>query len=423
MKVLHISTSDGGGGAARAAYRLHSALCRAGVASVMRTADKTTDDPTVLGPVNSIERLAFQLKLRVSQRLNRLQRSPNRIFHSVDWFPSRLDRFINASDADVVHLHWVHHNFLSIEAIGRIRKPVVWTLHDSWGFCGAEHHPHGLDDTRHREGYERSNRDLMHGCLDLDRWCWQRKKRAWLKPMHVVCPSRWLADCAQRSALMREWPVATVPNVVPIDVYRPLPRSTARDLFRLPQGVPLILFGSIGGVQDPNKGWDLLVSALQAARPLVPEAQAVVLGRADRRTAGQLPLPVHFIGHLHDDQAIAMLYSAADLVVVPSRIENLPQAATEAQSCGVPVVAFRAGGMPEAVEHGVTGFLADPYDPKDLARGVEWVLQDEDRYRGLCLKARAVAAAKWAAGIVVQSYREIYDRICRASNVGSTERP
>jgi glycosyltransferase involved in cell wall biosynthesis len=419
VKVLHISTSDGGGGAARAAYRLHSALCRGGIASVMRTADKTTDDPTVLGPVNSIERLAFQLKLRVTQRLNRLQRSPNRIFHSVDWFPSRLDRFINASDADVVHLHWVHHNFLSIEAIGRIRKPVVWTLHDSWAFCGAEHHPHGPDDRRHQDGYQRTNRDPMHGRFDLDRWCWQRKKRAWVRPLHIVCPSRWLADCVQRSALMREWPVTTVPNVVPIDIYRPLPRATARDLFRLPQDVPLILFGAIGGTQDPNKGWDLLVTALQAVRPLVPATQAVVVGRADRRAAGQLPLPVHFVGHLHDDQALAMLYSAADLVVVPSRIENLPQAATEAHSCGVPVVAFRVGGIPDVVEHGVTGFLASPFDPLDLARGIEWVVKDRDRYDEMCLRARA-AAAKWAEDIVLGSYRQIYENACASLNGGPT---
>jgi glycosyltransferase involved in cell wall biosynthesis len=389
----------------------------------MRTADKTTDDPSVLGPVDAAERLGFQLKLRLAQRLNRLQRSPNRIFHSVDWFPSRLDRFINAADADVVHLHWIHHNFLSIEAIGRIRKPIVWTLHDSWAFCGAEHHPHGLDDTRNREGYGRSNRPATHGRFDLDRWCWQRKKRAWTRPMHVVCPSRWLAECARSSALMREWPVSTVPNVVPIDVYRPLPRSTARDLFRLPQDVPLLLFGAVGGTQDPNKGWDLLVAALQAARPLIPSAQAVVFGRADRNAAGQLPLPVHFVGHLHDDQALALLYSAGDLVVVPSRIENLPQAATEAQSCGVPVVAFRAGGMPEAVEHCVTGFLATPYDPLDLARGIEWVLQDKNRYCHLSLKARAAAAAKWSEGVVARSYGDIYDLAIRMRDLWPTSHP
>jgi len=415
LKILHISTSDGGGGAARAAYRLHSALCRAGIGSVMRTADKTTDDPTVLGPDGRMERLSFQLKLRASQRLNRLQRSPNKIFHSADWFSSRLDRFINASDADVVHLHWIHHNFLSIEAIGRIRKSVVWTLHDSWAFCGAEHHPHGLDDRRPFDGYRRSNRHPLHGRLDLDRWCWQRKKRAWLKPMHIVCPSRWLTACVQRSALMREWPVATIPNVVPIDVYRPLSRSTARDLFRLPQDVPLILFGSIGGTQDPNKGWDLLVTALQAARSLVPAAQAVVLGRADRRVVDELPLPIHFIGHLHDDQALAMLYSAADLVVVPSRIENLPQAATEAHSCGVPVVAFRVGGIPDVVEHGVTGFLANPYDPLDLARGIEWVLQDRDRNSEIGRRARA-AAAKWGEEEIVRSYRRMYENVADAPN-------
>jgi glycosyltransferase involved in cell wall biosynthesis len=120
---------------------------------------------------------------------------------------------------------------------------------------------------------------------------------------------------------------------------------------------------------------------------------------------------------MHDDQALSLLYSAADVVVVPSRIENLPQAATEAQSCGVPVVGFRVGGLPEVVDHGITGFLATPYDATELAHGIGWTLRAHANYPDLSVKCRA-AAAKWAEDVVVRSYCEIYDRAVRAWNFG-----
>jgi glycosyltransferase involved in cell wall biosynthesis len=247
--------------------------------------------------------------------------------------------------------------------------------------------------------------------LDVDRMIWRLKTHYWRKAVHLVAPSRWIAEQAAKSALAHRWPITVVPNVVPVDVYRSWPKRLARELHNLPPDNPLILFGAIGGTSNPNKGWDLLASALNEVSNVLPNCAAVVFGQAAPVDAPSMPMPVYYIGKLHDDVSIATLYSAADAVVVPSRIENLPQIATEALSCGVPVVGFRTSGLPDVVQHLTTGYLARPYEASDLARGIAWLLTLGDEQRKSMSEAgRAFAMAHWAPGEVAHQYEGVYRR-------------
>jgi glycosyltransferase involved in cell wall biosynthesis len=335
------------------------------------------------------------------------------VLHSPSWLPCRLDRELNSSAADLLHLHWVQGEMLSIEAIGRLRKPLVWTLHDCWAFSGSEHYPNGPDDHRYQQGYHRHNRPPGHGGLDLDRWCWQRKRRHWRRPIQLVCPSRWLARCVQRSALLADWPVQVIPYPLPMHIYRPWPQVLARKLFGLPEEGPLLLFGALGGSRDPRKGWDLLEAALLQLAPTLPGLQAVVFGQSQPLDPPRLGLPIHYVGTLHDDQSLALLYSAADVMVVPSRMDNLPQTAIEAQSCGVPVVGFNATGLPDVVEHQQTGYLAAPYDSAALAHGIQWVLAQEERRRRLGAMARVRAEQLWRPAVIAQHYVDLYQVVAQ----------
>ncbi|WP_087068399.1 glycosyltransferase [Cyanobium sp. NIES-981] len=345
-----------------------------------------------------------------------LQHTANPVLHSPAWLPCRLDRELNAFDADLLHLHWVQGEMLSIEAIGRLHKPLVWTLHDGWAFCGSEHYPDGAEDRRYQQGYHRGNRPPNHHGLDLDRWCWQRKRRHWKRPMQLVCPSRWLASCVERSALLRDWPVRVIPHPLPTDLYRPWPQALARQLFALPAEAPLLLFGAIGGSRDPRKGWDLLAPALQQLAHTQPSLQVVVFGQSEPADPPRLGLPIHYVGALHDNQALALLYSSADVMVVPSRMEALGQTASEAQACGVPVVAFNATGLPDVVEHLRTGYLAAPFDPTDLAAGIRWVLEDDERRSKLGAMARSRAAQLWQPAGIARQYLEVYEQARDAWN-------
>lgn len=407
MKVLNLNYSDVKGGAARAAYRIHHALRGAGIESQMLVSRALAGDWTVQGPKSKLGKAVALLRPQFATPLRGLLRTGNPIMHSPAVVPSNWAQMLNQSDADVVHLHWVQEEMLSIADISRITKPLVWTLHDMWAFCGAEHY---TQDFRWLDGYLRSNRpDHEHG-FDLNRFTWRIKLRLWRRPIHIVTPSLWLADCVRQSALMRNWPVFVVPNCLDTERWQPMPQRLARDLLGLPADVPLVMFGALGGASDPRKGFDLLEEALRRLRSHRSDLQLVVFGQMAPRQPHNLGFPLHYTGQLNDDLSLRALYSAADLFVVASRQDNLPNTGVESHACGTPVVAFDTGGLPSIVEHQRTGYLAQPFDPLDLATGIAWVLEDTQRLRSLGHSARQRASQLWNPSRVAGLYKEVYQQ-------------
>ena len=408
MRIIQLNYSDINGGAARAAYRIHQALRAAGVDSTMAVNVASAGDWTVQGPSSGFARAWAPIRTRFASPLRGLLRTKNRTPHSPAIISSRWPERINASDADVVHLHWVQGEMLSIADIARIRKPIVWTLHDMWAFCGAEHY---TTDHRWRDGYCRENRPAYESGLDLNRFIWQRKRSHWQRPIHIVTPSQWLADCVQQSALMHDWPLSVVPNCLDTARWQPINQQLARQLLGLPIDVPTLLFGALGGGEDPRKGFDLLLQALGQLRCQRSDLQLLVFGQLAPREPPELGFPIHYTGRLHDDLSLRALYSAADLMVVPSRQEAFGQTASEAHACGTPVVAFRTGGLPDIVEHKRTGYLAQPFDTQDLAAGISWVLEDPQRRIGLGHAARQRAEQLWNPARVAGMYAEVYGSV------------
>lgn len=369
--VLQINHSDVSGGAARAAYRIHHALRDYGVDSRMRVSNAMAGDWTVEGPKSKFAKALTKIRSPLAGLLTKTLQTGNPIVHSPAIMPSRWSERLNASDADVIHLHWVNGEMMSIADIGAIKKPVVWTLHDMWAFCGAEHY---TEDHRWRTGYTASNRPAYESGFDLNRWTSARKRKHWKRPMHIVTPSRWLAACARESELMHDWPITVIPNAIDTDVWQPVDKVLARQLLQLPPDVPLLLFGAMGGAQDPRKGFDLLQAALNHLRGQMSGLELVVFGQLTPKAPVDMGFPVHYTGHLHDDMSLRLLYSAADALVIPSRQDNLPNTGVEAHACGTPVVAFDTCGLPDIVEHEKTGYLAKAFDAEELANGLQWVL-------------------------------------------------
>lgn len=410
MKVAQVNFWDNFGGAARAAYRIHHALRRHGVDSRMYVSSAGAGDWTVQTPDGRWLNLMSKFRQPLAGLLTKALRTENRILHSPAILPSRWPQRLNQSGADVIHLHWVAAEMMSIADIGRLRGSVVWTLHDMWGFCGAEHL---TEEFRWRDGYTRHNRPTYESGFDLNRWTWLRKLKHWRRPMHIVVPSRWLAECARKSVIMRNWPVSVVPNPIDTETWRPIDKELARKILCLPVESPLLLFGAVGGTGDPNKGFDLLKSALDHLRHEMPGLELVIFGQLAPKEPPNLGFPIHYMGHLGDDASLCLLYSAADALVVPSRQESFSLCSAEAHACGTPVVAFDVCGLLDIVQHGKTGYLAKHFDTQDLAHGIQWVLNDAERHTMLSTQSREAAVARFSFPVVAEQYLRVYKEAVR----------
>ncbi len=408
MNIWHLSESDLLGGAARAAYRIHRALRAAGVDSRMHVMRARSGDPSVRGATTKLEKLVHLGRTEFEPLLMRLMQTANPVQHSAAVLPSHWPDRIARSDATLVHLHWMGSMMLSVADIARVRRPLIWTLHDMWAFCGAEHY---ATDERWQTGYTAGNRPAGETGLDLNRWTWNRKRHHWTRPIQIVTPSGWLADCVRQSALMADWPVEVVPNALDTETWSPINPQTARHLLGLPPTGPLLLFGAYDGAVDPRKGFDLLAEAFARLRGRVPDLRLMVIGQTEPEAASDLGYPIHYCGQLNDDLSLRVIYSAADAMLIPSRQDNLPNSGVESLACGTPVIAFDIGGLPDIVAHKQTGWLARPFDTEDLAQGIRWVLGDNERQTRLRVQSRAKAVSRFSSPVVTGQYRAIYERM------------
>lgn len=409
-KVLHVSDSDGGGGAARAAFRVHRAQRsiehQVGISSHMLVRKKTTSDASVT-PVarqrsDTAKNQVFQAVARAERRLFS---SENRIIHSTARNPTSALNQIVEFEPDAVVLHWLGDSGLSIEQIGQLLRsaiPVYWILHDAWAFSGAEHYPHCERDRRFVEGYRSSNRPAWESGPDVNRRTWERKRRHWTQPIQIIAPSHWMAGLVGASALMGNWPVEVVPYPMDLAWWGGLKRDAVRDELGIARDERIIVYGAIGGEKDPRKGADLLRQALSLLSKTLPEevrrTLTVLTFGGPEGTENVSDLTIRSVGRLNDE-GLRQFYTAADVVVVPSRMDNLPQIAVEAIACSAPVVGFRIGGMPDIVVDGVSGRLVEPFSAEALANAIYWVLTNDHRRSELSEGAR-LSAARWSQDAV-----------------------
>ena len=413
MKVLYLSTSDIKGGAARGAYRLHRGFLSNGVESELIVNTKYSGDETVIGPRTTTVKVVSMLRSYAAKQLMKLQRTSNRYPHSINLLPSGLVPYINGSDADVVVLHWVGNEMISIREIGRIDKKTVWRLADQWAFSGAEHYVLPGHDNRYIEGYCATNRPEEDGGIDIDKWTWSRKKKHLLrKPMTIVAGSRWLGDCAKASYLFRDKRVEVIPSGLDTSVYKPIDRGIAREILNLPVEDKLVLFGSLSATSDVRKGFHLLLPALDYLRERIGDrVSAVVIGATEPRTASECKMPFHYLSTLQDDWSLALAYSAVDLFVLPTMQDNLPYTVIEAMACGTPCVSFAVGGLPEMIEQGKTGYLATPFDCDELAQGMQAILDDEEIRAAMGENCRQKALWEYDINVQVRRYMSLFEEL------------
>lgn len=407
MRILHLSTYDSGGGAAKAAYRLHHALLNAGEDSLMLVQRKRTQEAEIHRIPQGFPRLAMML----SQRLEVWQQAgQNQDFLDLAWWPNGLSQHINALKPDIVNLHWVSRGFLPIPALAYINVPLVWTLHDMAAFTGGCHYSAGC------KRYEQScgNCPLLQNPHenDLSRQTWERKSSWRGLKIQLVSPSHWLADCARNSSLFAQQTIQVIHNGINLNVFKPQ-ESKLREKLGIPADKHLILFGAFKSTEDKRKGIDYLLEALPKLSH--QNAACIIFGADAPANPPALGLPLYYTGFIENEQAMAKLYAAADVFIAPSLEDNLPNTVVESLSCGTPVVAFNATGMPSMIEHQHNGYLAKPYDADDLAAGISWLLGDSERLANVSANARETALAKFDEQQMAANYQQLYRLI--AANI------
>lgn len=406
MKPLLVSTFDLEGGAARAAHRLHEALVRSGIPSHLLVQMQTGDTERVIGPSGRRQRAWARLRPVLDGSIVGLYPDRTASMFSPAWLPG--GGRISDIDHDVLNLHWVTAGFLPIEAVRRQVRPIVWTLHDMWPFTGGCHYSGDCDHylrscgTCPELGSKRP--------ADLSRLVWKRKSRSWDSlEITVVSPTNWLAEAARRSSLFEGSQVHVIPNGVDTRRFHPLPKSVAREALGLAQDKTLVAFGALD-LSEQRKGGALLLEAVRELPNRLPpgSVELVVFGSSHPRGQDESRIPTRYVGRLADDVALALLYSAVDLVVVPSLYEAQSLVAIEAMACATPCVAFRVEGLSEVIDHGDNGLLANPFDTADLADAIAEMATNGEFRAQASTRARAKAVTTWEVTLVAERYEALY---------------
>ena len=415
MRVLIVNTSERTGGAAVAANRLMEALNNNGVKAKMLVRDKETDSITVVGMGNGMLTQRHFLWERLTI-LRKLHFSKKHLF-DIDIANAGFDvtTLREFREADIIHLHWVNQGMLSLSGIRKIvesGKPVVWTMHDAWPSTAICHLTLGCNKFKSH----------CHHCKylpgggsgnDLSARLWKRKQAIWKSSdIFFVACSRWLEREAKQSALMSGLNVTNIPNPIDTRVFHSKDKSQARKALSLPEDKRLILFVS-QRVTNVNKGMDYLVEACRQLVAQYPEMKekcgVVILGGHAEEVSEQLPLTAYPLGYVNDEHRIVDVYNAADVFVLPSLSENLPNTIMEAMACGVPCVGFKVGGIPEEIDHQKNGYVAAYRDAEDLARGIRWILTEAD-YESLSQSAVEKVVRNYSQQSVAMKYLEVYQQ-------------
>lgn len=412
MKTLFVSTTDIIGGAARATYWLANGLRNIGQDVSMCVQQKSGDYPWVWRvKKNNIGK--FSDTVRPQLDTLPLSYYPNRkkTQWSLNLMPnSKLISAISELNPDIINLHWVGGGFMPISQLRSLTVPIVWSLYDMWSFTGGCHYDDSCGKFIDSCG-SCPQLDSQRG--DVSSYIHARKVKYWQDiPMTIVSPSAWLAGEAKRSSLFRNLRVEVIPHGTDLSLFKPIDKDCAKEILGLQKNRRYVLFGAMGGTSDARKGYQYLEQALKRLATMsgFEDLSLLVFGASEPVNPPKLGFPIHYVGRLHDDVSLAVLYSAADVTVTPSMQEAFGMTASESMACGTPVVAFGASGPLDVIDHQVNGYLATPYEVEDLANGISWVL-DRSRSKALAFESRKKCEKKFELSNVASQYVNLYEEL------------
>ncbi|WP_421656723.1 glycosyltransferase family 4 protein [Leptothermofonsia sp. ETS-13] len=402
MNVLQINQFDFLGGAAIAAYRLHQGLIAKGFSSKLLVGAAKTGSRAVA---------VIPRKYRLENQLSRLT-SPLGLNNVNLLGAFDIPKHPYYQEADVLNFHNLHNgyfNYLALPSLTK-NKPAIITLHDMWSFTGHCAYSFGCDRWKtgcgkcpHLDAYPSISKDCSHLEWKLKDWVYSRSR------LTVVTPSKWMAEQAKQSMLKR-FPIHHIPNGVDTEAYQPLDPEVCRAALGIPGNKKVLIFGA-QRLTDSRKGGNSLLEALQKLPDSIKaEIVLLTLGDGSEGISTMIGMPIFNLGYVSSDRLKTVAYSAADLLVFPTRADNLPIVLQESMACGTPAVSCKVGGVPELIRPGVTGYLAEPGNPADLCKGILELLEDHALRDRLGQHCREIAVQEYSLELQVKRYTDLYQQ-------------
>ena len=418
MKVLHISTYDILGGASKSCYSVFNALRKNGIESKMLVQTKlSNDDDIVQFETSKIGELKRFFRKGIDEVLIKLFVEGSRGRFSFPYIGADISKHINIIDADIINFHWINGGFFSLDTLiglKKLNKPIVWTFHDMWAFTGGCHYTGGCEKFTAECKY---CPNLKKGASkDFSNSFFQSKKELFEDfDLNIVTSSEWLAKETKKSILLGKKNIVTIPTTVNTEVFEFYQKEESRKILGLENNKTYILFGTMT-LADKRKGLHYLIRSLKKLKnfPVNPsDVELVVFGAEKNTSLNDLPFKVNSVGRVSDLNKLARLYNASDVFIAPSLEDNLPNTVMESLSCGTPVVAFEIGGMPDMIDHKMTGYLAKSESVDDLTEGILWVLNDKNRLNDLRVNSRKKAIENFTDDVVAQKYIDFYKTLLK----------
>ncbi|MCM1483515.1 MAG: glycosyltransferase [Muribaculaceae bacterium] len=409
LKVTLICHSDMLGGASVVTTRLMHALREEGVDARMLVYTKLTDDPyiSVISSrgTRGLKFMAERARIALSNGFSRRDLFKVSIANT----GTRVDRHPWVREADVIVLSWINQGLMSLKGIGRLGalgKPVVWTMHDMWCLTGICHHAYECTGFKEQCG----RCPLLHSKRknDLSHTVWKIKHRLYDRmPITFVAVSRWMAERARHSSLLKDRDIRVIPNAFPIGSFYTTPRGSVSTM-RFNPDQNIILMGA-ARLDDPIKGLDYAIDALNYMFENHPETArhslAVFFGHLrDRSALQRLRFPHLYLGTVSDPKLLRNIYASAKVVLSTSLYETLPGTLIEGQAAGCLPVTFGRGGQADIVTHLKDGYIAEYRDAESVARGIIWALSQRTDREALHESVRE----RFAASTVARRYTELF---------------
>jgi glycosyltransferase involved in cell wall biosynthesis len=380
-KVVHIQKSSKSAGGA--ALRLHNAFLESNLDSYILTLYPDVNDTERIFYPGKISKFISQLNNKLNIYISRNNKKEFGLF-SYTILGADVTKIRHIREADVIYLHWVQGEFLSLTSyrkLAKLGKPIIIFMHDMWSITGGCHYSFLC------EKYKSRCYDCQvfskHKKKDLSSKGFDKKEKLYSSygNFYFISPSKWLYKCAKESSLVKLKPVFHIPNIIDNQLFKPIDKILAKRLFNLNEDDFVIAFGAVS-IDSPYKGWAYLQKALEILKDdlSIDKISILIFGKGfNSQISQRIPFKTRFTGYLKDEYSIAMVYNAADVFVTPSLADNLPTTILESLSCGTPVVGFNVGGIPDMINHKQNGYLAKYKDAHDFSRGIKYCLENKTK--------------------------------------------